>query len=601
MVHYEADPQAEARISERLNGLSARVDNLFRSDLSRASYDLDDLLNRQGGEEGAIKHVLDNYGLKAAFLEEQGRHIEAATVQKEVSKGFSPERVEKYKAILGILGTTDAEEISHLPLKELREQHGAALEQVFPGMTKTAMRMSNILRQVQAYINDKDAAPAYETVTDEAATRRAVDAALDRPAYERWVRELFAGLEGKRGIYNGGEFLTPSGKRRSFDQLHYAYTLENLVKVMSREQARGVGTWGASAKALQSVTAPEYRSIQALKDDSGRLGKVDPDYYESVLEEMDSLLDSVIAKIQRDNPGGYSVEGIAEVILDAARGKKTVDAIVKEFRKNEMKLNNAEAMRLQGLFKASAELPTGYFEAKPQRAVGLEEALAVILPDDTDAALRQALEQAGVPVLTYEAEDEQSRLEALNSVEDARFSLKNTDEAITRLAQYRERYGAFPRGEKAVRDILFPRQTDDYTRVSRFSRTAAESASLTDEQAGALGAAVAEGRFNYDPIGDKAARQYAETMLGRGADAAAEAWTRVVNRDGRASKNDIALGEYLLREAAKQGDTERVVQLAAEIAAEGTRAGQVVQAMRLLKQLDGAGQLVSLDTMVMFY
>ena len=180
----------------------------------------------------------------------------------------------------------------------------------------------------------------------------------------------------------------------------------------------------------------------------------------------------------------------------------------------------------------------------------------------------------------------------------ARFSLKNADEAITRLAQYREKYGAFPRGEKAVRDILFPRQTDDYTRVSRFSRTAAESASLTDEQAGALGAAVAEGRFNYEPVGDRAARQYAGTMLGRGEDAAAEAWAQVVNRDGRASKNDIALGEYLLREAAKQGDTERVVQLAAEIAAEGTRAGQVVQAMRLLKQLDGAGQLVSLDTML---
>lgn len=178
---------------------------------------------------------------------------------------------------------------------------------------------------------------------------------------------------------------------------------------------------------------------------------------------------------------------------------------------------------------------------------------------------------------------------------EKKLSLKNADEAVKKLAQYREQYGALPRGENAVRDILFPQRTTKDTRVRRFSRTAAEAASLTDAQAGAIGAAVAEGRFNYEPIGDRAARKYAEDMLARGGQAASDAWAQVVARDGRAGKNDIALGEYLLREAAKAGDTGRVVQLTAEIAAEGTRAGQIVQAMRLLKKLDGAGQLVALD------
>lgn len=437
-VHYEADPKAETRITERLNRLAAEVDPVFRDQLRRVHYDFDDLLNRQGGEDGVVRHVLDNYGLKAAFLEEQGQHIEAVTTQKEASKGYNPERAEKYQAVADVLGVTDAEEIVRLPLKELRAQHGAELEQAFPGMTKTAFRMSSILNQVQAYLTSRDASPVYETVTDTAATQQAVDAALDRPAYERWVRGLFAGLEGRRGIYNGKETLTPSGRRRSFDQLHYAYTLENLVKAMGQEQARGVGTWGVSAKALQSVTAPEYRSIRAVKDDSGRLGMADPAYYESVLNEMDSVLDSVIGKIQQDNPGGFSADGIAEVIMEAARGKKTVDAIVKAFRKEGLKLNNAEAMRLQGLFKASAELPTGYFEAKPQRAVGLDEALAVVVPDDLDAGLLRQLEEAGAPVVPYASGDESARLAALNSVEDAKFSLKNSQETVSKLAKQAE-------------------------------------------------------------------------------------------------------------------------------------------------------------------
>ncbi|NBI83870.1 hypothetical protein D3Z48_17720, partial [Clostridiaceae bacterium] len=214
--------------------------------------------------------------------------------------------------------------------------------------------------------------------------------------------------------------------------------------------------------------------------------------------------------------------------------------------------------------------------------------------------MNQKTDASYSPTVQGAVEDDTSVKESIadpgeNINPEKKFSLKNADEAVKKLAQYREQYGALPRGENAVRDILFPQRTTKDTRVRRFSRTAAESATLTDGQADAIGAAVAEGRFNYEPIGDRAARKYAEDMLARGEKAASDAWAQVVARDGRAGKNDIALGEYLLREAAKAGDTGRVVQLAAEIAAEGTRAGQIVQAMRLLKKLDGAGQLVALD------
>lgn len=214
--------------------------------------------------------------------------------------------------------------------------------------------------------------------------------------------------------------------------------------------------------------------------------------------------------------------------------------------------------------------------------------------------MNQKTDASYSPTVQGAVEDDTSVKESIadpgeNINPEKKFSLKNAAEAVKKLAQYREQYGALPRGENAVRDILFPQRTTKDTRVRRFSRTAAESATLTDGQADAIGAAVAEGRFNYEPIGDRAARKHAEDMLARGEKAASDAWAQVVARDGRAGKNDIALGEYLLREAAKAGDTGRVVQLTAEIAAEGTRAGQIVQAMRLLKKLDGAGQLVALD------
>lgn len=160
------------------------------------------------------------------------------------------------------------------------------------------------------------------------------------------------------------------------------------------------------------------------------------------------------------------------------------------------------------------------------------------------------------------------------------------------------RYGTIERGEMPSRDVQLPTQMDDTTRVRRFARTAAESSILTDEQAGEIGKAVAEGRFNYEPIPNNAARTHAENILARGEQYAQDAWDRVVNNTRPASKNDIAVGEYLLKQAAKAGDTQRVVELTAQIAAEGTRAGQIVQAMSMLKRLDGVGQSIALDAML---
>lgn len=160
------------------------------------------------------------------------------------------------------------------------------------------------------------------------------------------------------------------------------------------------------------------------------------------------------------------------------------------------------------------------------------------------------------------------------------------------------RYGTIQRGEMPARDVQLPTQMDENTRVRRFARTAAESSILTDEQAGEIGKSVAEGRFNYEPIPNNAARAHAEDILSRGEQYAQDAWDRVVNNTRPASKNDIAVGEYLLKQAAEAGDTQRVVELTAQIAAEGTRAGQIVQAMSMLKRLDGVGQSIALDAML---
>jgi antitoxin component HigA of HigAB toxin-antitoxin module len=71
-TEYEANSEVEKRISQKVRDLSGKVDDYFQRDLNRVSYDFEDYLNRYDGEEGLIQNVMDNYGLKAAYLEEQG-------------------------------------------------------------------------------------------------------------------------------------------------------------------------------------------------------------------------------------------------------------------------------------------------------------------------------------------------------------------------------------------------------------------------------------------------------------------------------------------------------------------------------------------------
>lgn len=57
--------------------------------------------------------------------------------------------------------------------------------------------------------------------------------------------------------------------------------------------------------------------------------------------------------------------------------------------------------------------------------MGFDEVLTAVIPSDSSAQLREGLEQAGVPMLEYEAGNESDRLAKVNSVENAKFSRSN--------------------------------------------------------------------------------------------------------------------------------------------------------------------------------
>lgn len=433
-VEYAADPAAERRISGRLRELSGKVDEMFKQDLYRITYDMEDLLNRYGGEDGLLRQVMDNYGLKAAYLEDAGHHVSAATVQREADKGYSQDRVEKYRAIVETLGTDDPDEIGHIPLKELRDRYGDELETAFPGMTKSTFRLSGIIRQVQAYLQDQGGEPVYETVTDAAATRRAIDDVLDRDGYERWVRELYSGVQADSGIYNNKERFTPAGNRRTFKQTHYPVTLENIVKAMKGQNGGNTknvsGFYGV--KSLRAGTAKRFKSIADMHKLEGRLQNLTEEQTKAIHDELDRRLMDITEALAEKFPNGkgsfdyYLADSIGNMLVEIADGEVyTIDAIMGKFNgEYGFHIGNELAAQVRDLLFDVSQMPVNIFEAKPERAVGFDEVLAAVLPDDASGELRDALSGRGVNVLTYKAGDDADRIAKVNGVEGARFSLK---------------------------------------------------------------------------------------------------------------------------------------------------------------------------------
>ena len=249
-----------------------------------------------------------------------------------------------------------------------------------------------------------------------------------------------------------------------------------------------------------------------------------------------------------------------------------------------------------------------YFESKPRRLVSFGEIKYAIVPAETKAELIDQLKALGINVLTYNGSNS-DRARILNSLDDVKFSLPDeaflrtpTDDEIRTYADEAvEEYGEIPEGENVNSDgnQHVPVQTDDDTRTRRTYRTVMESSNVPGEYKSALLREIVNGEAKYTPVSNKAAMDYANDRIDSvGYDGALEDWHVIVRGTRHASKNDMALGERLILEAIKRGDSAQFERLVSEVASEATRAGQVVQAVSMIKRLSPEGKLLSLQRQI---
>lgn len=447
-IEYETNTKVDNAVYSRLTALSRNVDEFYREDLKRVLYGVDDGLNRYGGEAGFVEHAMDNLGLQAAYLEDNGEHIDRITKQVERDKGYSEERVERYQKVAEVLGTTDADEIGKMPLNEIRDQHGAELEKAVPGITKSALRLSGVLMQTMNYLRNAQNGTQYDTVTDSDAMRSEVEKRIDKPAFEKWVKELYAGIEAGSGVYNGKALYTPSGNRRSFAATHYPATLENIAKAMAAQNngdTKNVSGFNG-IKTLRAGMAQRFKSIADMHALEGRLQNRTQEQADALNNALSDRMYDLMHQIDATRDKRYAsmdnslmaMDNVGEIMMEIADGGKySAQHIQDVFNGYGLNIDGKLANEVRTLLFDVQQMPVNLFEAKPERAVYTNEVRMAVMPEGEYPELQQQFRDMGIPVETYDPEVQGDRVRVMNSdvTEPLRFSVKDVEPADAKKLQ----------------------------------------------------------------------------------------------------------------------------------------------------------------------
>lgn len=432
-VNYEARRAAEQKIAQLANQVAGGI---FSRDSAIGSR-VDEVATMDEAE--LAKQLAKDDAVRAAYLAEQGKDIEPVLKEK-VWDSFGNLALQEYTEKIGAqelaqlyVKLETGERLTETELETARESIMGAwiADHEYALSRRPELRETRIARQrdkiSDARIEDfiRNAEALYEDGgqtrdgVDRYATQDKLREAVDDADVEAWVRGQLRGVLGEPGIYNGKERFTVSGKRRSFLETHGAYTAENIVKAMNQADDRGESYWGVGAKGILSVATPRYKSVDAIHADEGRLQNMPEEEYNQLLQELDKRIEGIVADVQK-TAGSYDMDEIAGLLMENA-GQDAM-RIQQAFSRQGYDIDGGLATEIAGMYRQAAEMPTGYFEAKPQRVVTFDEPVC-IAPDDCPPERLEKMKAAGLNVIEYEAGNDEQRMEIARSLKGMRFSV----------------------------------------------------------------------------------------------------------------------------------------------------------------------------------
>lgn len=263
---------------------------------------------------------------------------------------------------------------------------------------------------------------------------------LDKKTEEYGVEEM---------LYNG---TTPSGKPK-----YIPNTIDNAVKLMKKQGvAGGYTAFGSELGVFIAKNSPEVNTLAAMKNAKDKLIPFGDERHnqikDKITKEFLELSDEI--RVGSNNRYAFDDSGVSRMVeLTDHKGNE------KEYLKKAYNVEVSDEWmdRYNKLLDTiKKDYKVFYFETKFMRPYGLDEFEKAIVPSDTPSDVVDALKKAGIDVSSYErgnAEDRQKvTMNAINSSDNIRFSLKAEKEKIVADAKENGTYMTAPNGEKTKLD-----------------------------------------------------------------------------------------------------------------------------------------------------
>lgn len=464
-IEYETNQATESRIVKLYNSIKSK----YGSDIAKALYpyyaNLSYELDSKGGAKGIISSLSDDTRMMNVFLADTGE-TPVKNVVKETSTEMNANTREMAQYLIDTRGAdflNDAnlrdgetyfsarnrfleshEQELRDTLQKYYERNGIDAEtaKIVVESTRKGELMSQLVKPAQSILSGNTT--TTNTTVDYEATNEKILDTVDKKKYKEWLTNLFGDAVKNEGIRNGKDPFTPSGNRRSFSATHYPVTLDNIVKAMrGSENVKGATTMTENAKAIRSASADEYKSINAIHKNEGRLQKMSESEITAQWDAFDNrlyaIIDSLMDSVPTIDDRLIESRRIGQVIIEASRNptESNIRSTLEKYSGKGAwyKFTDQTVSDIQSLVNDIREAPTNIFEAKPERVVNLNEIKYAVVPDDLDKDTVQRIADKGIEVRTYESDNEESRLETLNKLDGVRFSKDVDTETDSKITQ----------------------------------------------------------------------------------------------------------------------------------------------------------------------
>ena len=230
-----------------------------------------------------------------------------------------------------------------------------------------------------------------------------------RNEFDAWLEKQIDNLGYEERLFAG---YTPAGNRR-----YLPNTLENASRLMNRES--DVNAYDNTClSATRAALMYKMQSLDDIRKHRDLLQKGDG-YDESYKEMSDKMLDVAhrLSDMQVISDNTFMNTDYAILRMQEAFTKKDPIGYLNKEYGYSIDKDSEFATDMLTFMDEVKDMPVKYFETKFKRPVMLDEFEVAVVPDNVDADVRKALEDAGLTVVDYEHGNEESRHEAaMNAV-----------------------------------------------------------------------------------------------------------------------------------------------------------------------------------------